>query len=111
VSYARGMAAIRLQAPAEIPHTQYISHLGFMSKITGLAADHPDLGRSAAEVLDFDFIWSTDGPNPPGRWTDMGRAYWHERQQEADSRHLGFADVEEALNLDPRQEYGLPDLD
>jgi len=111
MSYQRGIQAIRLQAPDEIPHTQYISHLDYMARITGLPPDHPDLGRKAAEVLDFDFIWSTDGPNPPGRWTDMGRAYWHDRQREQDSRHLGFTDIEDALNLDPAKEYGVPNLD
>ncbi len=110
MSYERGIAAIRLEAPDEIPHTQYISHLDFMARLTGLPADHPDLGRKTAEVLDFDFVWSTDGPSPEGRWTDMGRAYWHERQQEADSRHQGFADIEEALSLDCAAEYGKPDL-
>ncbi len=40
----------------------------------------------------------------------MGRAYWHERQQETDSRHQGFADIEEALGLDCVAEYGKPGL-
>ena len=111
MSYSRGMQAIRLQAPDEIPHTQYISHLDYLAKITGLPADHPDLGRKAAEVLDFDFIWSTDGPALQGRSTDMGRAYWHERQKETDSRRQGFTDVEEALDLDCVAEYGVPNLD
>jgi len=111
MSYERGMAAIRLEGPDEIPHTQYISHLDYMAKVTGLPTDHPDLGRKTAEALDFDFVWNTDGPSPPGRWTDMGRAYWHEAQKEKDSRHQGFPDIEEALNVDCRQEYGIPDLE
>lgn len=111
MSYERGLQAIRLEMPDEIPHTQYISHLDYMAKITGLPKDSPDLGRKTAEVLDFDFIWWTDGPALQGRLTDMGRAYWHELQPEQDSRHQGFTDVEEALNVDCRVEYGFPDLE
>jgi len=108
MSYERGIQALRLQMPVEIPHTQYLSHLEYMSKITGLPQDHPDLGCKAAEVLDYDFIWSTDAPELRGRLTQMGRAHWHERQPKLDNRYQAFTDVEEALNLDCREEYGIP---
>jgi len=61
--------------------------------------------------LDFDFIWSTDHPELKGRLSDMGRAYWHDRQQEYDSRYRAFTDPEEAFALDCAKEYGVPDLD
>lgn len=111
MSYERGKQAIWLQAPDIIPHTQYCSHLEYMSHITGLPTDHPDLGRRAMEVMDYDFIWHTDGPTTVrGRYSDMGRAYWHEQQQERDTRHQAFT-PEEGLALDCREEYGLPDRD
>ena len=111
MSRERGMQAIRLETPDIIPHTQYISHLDYMSKLTGLPTDDGDLGHRTAELLDFDFIWWTDGPHLEGRLTDMGGAYWHERQHARHTRSEAFSDVEEALNLDPAAEFGVPDLD
>jgi len=111
MSLDRGLQAINLRLPREIPHTQYISHLGYIDHMTGPKSAHP--GESLAKVLDFDFIWTTASPDTakPGLWTDMGRAYWHERQQEQDSRHLAFASAEEALQVDVLETYGVWDLE
>jgi hypothetical protein len=106
MSYERGRAAINLQAPEVIPHTQYISNQAYIAHL------QETTGKGPAAALDYDFIWSTSAPPVPreeGRWTDMGRAYWHDGQQEQDSRHLGFADAEEALALDVAAEYGRPE--
>ena len=107
MSYQRGMAAIRLAAPDEIPHTQYITHSRW------LAALREKSGRQAgfAELLDFDFLWHTDVPaDLPGRWTDMGHGVW--RDDGSDYRRPSespFRDLEEIFNLDPFQEYGRVD--
>ena len=70
----RGMAAIRLEGPDEIPHTQYITHPEWLQH---LRAKHGKPDAGFAELLDFDFRWSTDLPEiPRGRWTDMGHAVW-----------------------------------
>lgn len=109
MSFERGRQAIQLQAPDLIPHTQYCSHPEYMSHITGLPLDHPDLGRKAMEVMDYDFVWNTDGPGTlRGRFSDMGRAYWNEGQRELDTRHQAFT-PEEGLEIDCREEYGVPD--
>ena len=83
MGYERGMSAIRLEGPDEIPHTQYITHPAWLEHLRRAR------GRADAafeELLDFDFRWSTDGPNiERGRWTDMGHAVW-----QADAGAQGF---------------------
>ena len=104
MSYKRGMAAIKLQAPPEIPHTQYITHPAWLEHLRSKAG-RPDAGF--AELLDFDFVWHTDGPSDTGgRWTDMGHAVW---QADGSDYRLPaespFADLEEIFRLDPFEEY------
>ena len=36
MSYERGWAAINLEMPDQIPHTEYISHRRFIQKVTGI---------------------------------------------------------------------------
>jgi hypothetical protein len=108
VSYRRGISAIRLAMPGEIPHTQYTGHQPWLEHLRRQA------GRPAAgfeELLDFDFVWTTDLPSHMGgRWTDMGHAVW--LADGSDYRRpwpSPFGDVEEILNLDPFAEYGRVD--
>ncbi|NQT21084.1 MAG: hypothetical protein HQ592_15355 [Planctomycetes bacterium] len=111
MSYERGIAAMRLQAPSEIPHTQYISHPRFAEALAGLPRDHPDFGERWTKLIDLDYIWSTDGPMVKGRFTNMGHAVWAE--DGSDFKEAGtpaFASVEEALSFDPVAEYGIPDV-
>jgi hypothetical protein len=99
------MAAIRLECPPEIPHTQYTGHQVWLEHLRAKAG-RPQ--ADFAELLDYDFIWTTDLPaDMPGRWTDMGHAVW--LSDGSDFRlpqPSPFKDVEEILNLDVRQEYG-----
>ena len=108
MSYERGMAAIRLEAPDEIPHTQYVTHPAWVEHLQQGAA-RP--GASVAELLDYDFTFHTDGPGGMGgRWTDMGHAIW---QADGSDYRLPtaspFQDVEEIYTLDPFAEYGRVD--
>ena len=108
MSYERGMAAIRLEAPAEIPHTQYITHPAWLEHLRRKAG-RPDAGF--AELLDFDFAFATDDPPLGGRWTDMGHAVW--QADGSDFRPAApspFKDLEAIYNLDPVAEYGPVDL-
>ncbi len=105
MSYERGIAAIRLQAPDEIPHTQYVTHPQWLAALRHRAGrPHADID----ELLDFDLIWHTDGPaGLPGRWTDMGHGEW--QGDGSDYRPAvasPFRDVEDVLSLDPVAEYG-----
>jgi len=107
MSYERGIAAIRLQAPHEIPHTQYVTNPDWLSYLRA-SAGKPQ--ADIADLLDFDFLWTTDAPEPPGRWTQMGRVVWHaDRQEYIPAQPSPFRDVEEIYNLDPFAEYGRVD--
>lgn len=109
MSYDRGIAAIRLEAPAEVPHTQYVTHPEWVQHL------RCTFGRPSADVadlLDFDFCFHTDGPsNMGGRWTDMGHAVW---QADGSDYRLPkdspFTDPEEIYALDPAEEYGRIDV-
>ncbi|HUS59565.1 MAG TPA: uroporphyrinogen decarboxylase family protein [Planctomycetota bacterium] len=111
MSYERGIAAIRLQAPAEIPHTQYITHPKLEEALAGVPRESPEFGARLAKALDLDFFWYTDGPGVSGKHTDMGHCVW---QADGSDFHLpgeyAFKTTEEALSLDPVAEYGLPDI-
>lgn len=105
MSYERGIAAFNLQAPSEIPHTQYITHPQWQEQV------RRELGKPDAdwpELLDFDFVWYVDGPYiDRGRWTDMGHAVF--QAGGGDFRRptaSPFSDLEEIYNLDPVAEYG-----
>ena len=105
MSYERGMAAMNLQAPDEIPHTQYITHPAweeFVQKKLG----KPGVGLG--ELLDIDYMWSSGDPHTSrGRWTDMGHAIW--QADASDYRQPSpspFTDLEEIFNLDMEEEYG-----
>ncbi len=108
MSYERGIAAVRLQAPELIPHTQYITHPRWLAALRERAGrPHADF----AELLDFDLLWHTDVPEGMGgRWTDMGHGIWQE--DGSDYRRptpSPFRDVEQVLALDPIEEYGRVD--
>ena len=109
MSTERGLAAMRLQMPDEIPHTQYVTHPEWLEHLRRKAG-RPKAGLE--ELLDFDFRWSTDSPGiPRGRWTDMGHAFW---QPDGSDYRLPkpspFTDVEAIYALDPREEYGPVDV-
>ena len=108
MSYERGIAAIRLQAPDLIPHTQYITHPQWLAALREEAC-RPQ--ADFAELLDFDLIWYTDGPNGlPGRWTDMGHGIWQpDGSDYRQGRASPFRDLEEVFRLDPFEEYGQVD--
>jgi len=108
MSYERGMAAIRLEAPPEIPHTEYITHPAWIEHLRRKAGKPR---ASVEELLDFDFRWSTDGPTiPRGRWTDMGHAVWMaDGSDYRPAKPSPFTDLEEVYRLDPFEEYGRVD--
>jgi len=110
MSYERGNAAFNLQPTDVIPHTQYITHPDWIAHLQAKLGK-PDAG--AAELLDFDFSWSVDGPTTPqGRYTDMGHAVF---QADGSDYRLPvdspFQDLEEIYDLDPFAEYGRIDVD
>ena len=115
MSYERGMAAINLEMPPEIPRTEYLFHPRYIRKLTGYDPDDPEQAQAAAaatyRLLGYDFIWSTYGrPLDPGRHTWMGTAQYSENQADLQPHVDAFNDIEEVLDLHPLEEYGVPDV-
>lgn len=120
MSYARALAAIHLDMPDRVPHTEYVSHWELVRHLTGLDPNDPqqrdEAWRRFYVAADYDFLWlNNDGPIPweqRGRTTDMGHAEWLE--DGSDRRDIvasPFRTVEEVLAFDAAEEYGLPDFD
>ena len=108
------MAAINLEMTDRIPKTEYISHDEFILKTTGI--DTHDVSKKAliwpalAKSLDYDFIWNTcEMPLTRGKVTKMGHAVWSEVDKKNDEIYCPFKTVDEVLDFDPVEEYGIPD--
>jgi len=104
MSYERGIAAIRLQDPGEIPHTQYTCHEPWLAALRQRAGKP---NADFAELLDFDLLWHTDTPDGTGgRWTDMGHATW---LADGSDYHppagSPFVSLDDIFDLDPATEY------
>jgi len=117
MSYERGWAALNLEMPPTIPHTEYCSHPKLVKHITGLDPKNKNEEREAwrkfYQFTDYDFLWvSNDGPEWKGRTTCMGHAIFQEDGSDYNPNvHCPFKDVEEVLGFDPVAEYGIPDVE
>lgn len=115
MSYAIGMAAMRLQWAERIAHTEYHSNYALIRAVTGKDPQtDPSAWREFNDAWQLDFIWHTnDGPvdwATKGRVTDMGHAEFLEGGiDRRDTVVCPFRDVEEVLSFDAVEEYGLPD--
>jgi len=113
MSYERGLAAINLQMPDRIPHTEYVSHRQFIMKMTGIDPEGPDGGKAGpalARAWDFDLIWSCYGRDWGTPRTDMGRAKFTEGETPWKSSYP-FKSPEEVLAFDPVASANLPTMD
>jgi len=117
MSYDIGMAAIRLQAPDRLAHTEYNDHYGLVRAVTGLdPLTDADAWHRFHDAWDLDLLWLTnDGPVDwqfRGRVTDMGHAEFMEGGiDRRDTVTCPFTDPEQVLAFDAVEEYGLPNLD
>lgn len=118
MSFEEGWAAINLEMPPRVPHTEYsvTEHWGVIKAVTGLEI-HPDspaaLKRQGALALmrawDFDFRWSTLIGNGELAEcaTDMGHAeYSAGGVDRRDTIFCPFETPEEVLDFDPWAVYG-----
>ena len=69
----RGLAAIRLEMPDTIPHTEYVSNPKLIERVTGLPADNPDAGPEFYRRWKIDYMWRTDSPPFPNSSVKMRR--------------------------------------
>ncbi|MCU0502872.1 MAG: hypothetical protein MUC51_14110 [Anaerolineae bacterium] len=118
MSYADGWAAMNLEMPARIPHTEYSleGHWELVKSVTGIEASplSPDaLKQQAAFALykawNFDFRWSTliGGDEFGEIQTDMGHAVYAAGGVDwRDTIHCPFKTPEEVLAFDPWEVYG-----
>ncbi|MFN2285398.1 MAG: hypothetical protein ACK2UQ_13330, partial [Anaerolineae bacterium] len=118
MSYADGWAAINLDMPARVPHTEYsvTEHWDVIKSVTGLdispysPADVKRRGALALmEAWDFDFRWSTliGGDELAACHTDMGHAeYAAGGVDRRDTVTCPFATPEKVLAFDPWTVYG-----
>jgi len=120
MSYKRGWAALHLEMPDQIPHTEYVSHYGLVRYVTGLDPANPEEAQEAWRrfyiAADYDLLWNTDdGPvawSDRGRTTDMGHALWLEDGSDYRlEKPSPFQTAEDVLAFDAAEEYGLPDFD
>ena len=116
MSLDRGMAALNLQCPPEIPRTEYLDHPRYVQFLTGLDPNDPaqaeEAWRQTCLKLDYDFYWLTyDGAGlRNGRSSWMGTANYAENQQNVRGHVNGYASVRDILDMDPETEYPQPEF-
>ncbi len=132
MSYADGWAALNLEKPPRVPRTEYSAemHWDLVEAVSGLPVDRSNLQDDVDEptrraqaafykAWDYGLNWAVDIGHWPmvdgrmplnGRHTNMGHAEYAEGGTDRDDEVVcPFTDVEEVLNFDPMEEYGLPD--
>jgi hypothetical protein len=118
MSFEDGWAAVHLEMPARIPHTEYSieRHWDLIKVVTGIdvGVGSPLEVQTAAGIAfqrawDFDFLWNTlIGGDEMEPWrTDMGHGeYEPGGVDRRDTIHCPFKDVEEVLAFDPWEKLG-----
>jgi hypothetical protein len=118
MSYADGWAALHLEMPDRVPHTEYSveRHWEVVQRVTGLAVGPQSPASSQAQASlalikawNFDLRWSTLVHLQPfgDHRTDMGHAEY--AAGGVDRRPVGpapFRTPEQVLSLDFRETYG-----
>ena len=110
MSYQIGIDTIRLRPTPRLAHTEYCSNERLKQAILDRT------GKPIQEAWEFDLTWRTDdGPVPwqeRGRTTDMGHAEFLEGGTDRrPAQPCPFTDLEQVLEFDAVEEYGLPDED
>ncbi|MDF1515320.1 MAG: uroporphyrinogen decarboxylase family protein [Anaerolineae bacterium] len=123
MTYEHGWAAINLEMPPRVPHTEYsvTEHWNVIKAVTGLdvGPDSPDELRQRAgfalmKTWDFDFRWSTlISNNEVAEYaTDMGHAVYAAGGVDwRDTIYCPFETPEQVLDFDPWKTYGARDKD
>jgi len=123
MSFADGLAALKLQTPPRVPRTEYSveMHNDLIAAVTGIRLDEKSpwpLKHQAIKALhrawQFDLMWNTlIFATEFGEYrTDMGHAAYAEKG--ADYRPVGqaaFDDPDKVLAFDPETAFGTPDHD
>lgn len=108
---------MNLQFAERLAHTAYVSNYALVRAVTGRdPRTDPGAMHAFNDAWCMDFLWATnDGPvawNQRGRVTDMGHAEFLEGGTDRrDTVYCPFTDVEDVLQFDAVEEYGLPEMD
>ncbi len=123
MSLEDGWAALNLEMPPRVPHTEYSveGHWELLAQVTGIAVDVASPGQVKQRARDafvgprgwdLDLFWSTlISREDLGPWrTRMGHAIYAAGGVDWDDHiHSPFAGPEEVLAFDPCQALGRPD--
>ena len=121
MSYKDGWAALNLEMPARVPHTEYSveSHWEVVRRVTGIDVgpfSPVEIQQKASfafmQAWNLDFRWSTlIGKEEFGQhYTDMGHAEYAEGGVDRrDTIFSLFATPEDALSLEPYEVFGKKD--
>ncbi len=123
MSWDDGWAALNLEMPARVPHTEYSAegHWELLQAVTGIAVavdSPPELKRKARDAFvgpqgwNLDLFWSTlIGGGEFGAWhTSMGHAVYAAGGVDWNTDiHSPFKGPEEVLRFDPEEALGLRD--
>lgn len=121
MSYEDGWAAIHLEKPGRVPHTEYSieRHWEVVKRVTGIevgphspAEEQSRASLALMKAWNFDFRWNTyvSGQIFGSLHTDMGHAeYEADGVDRRDTIYCPFKTVEEVLSLDFYETYGTID--
>ncbi len=122
MSYKDGLAALKLQMPDRVPHTEYSLEMNHQLvehftgiKITPESTTDEKTSATAAfyKALNYDFIWSVLTHNQifGDKRTDMGHAVYNEGGSDYRPEQFElYDDPDDALQFDPWQLYGKRDI-
>ncbi len=119
MGYAEGWAALNMEMPKKVPRTEYsaTNHWDLLTAVTGIDvgvdSDGETKGKAARAFMqawDFSFLWSVmvgRGHLQSGRTTSMGHAEYAAGGVDFNTDvRCPFETPEDALALDPMEEYG-----
>jgi len=121
MSYEDGWAALNLEMPARIPHTEYSAefHWDLISAVTGIPVGvetdrviQQQASLAFTRAWNYDFFWSTlIGHDEFGPWgTDMGHAeYEAGGVDRRDTIYSPYETPEDVLSFDPWETLGPKD--
>ena len=120
MSYEVGMKIMNLEPTERVGRIEYLEHDDFVRAMTGIKFDSANFeDRESAyhkfyNVMDYDLRFHVNDGSVPwnkrGRVTEMGHAVYMQHGVDfIDNRSEGFKNVDDVLNFDAAEEYGLPD--
>ncbi|MEM2931068.1 MAG: uroporphyrinogen decarboxylase family protein [Thermoproteota archaeon] len=115
--YERGLATVRLEETDRVAQVEFLSHTGFVSKVSGIdPLKQPDEAlRRTYDALDLDMVWATWDPLHP--WEILRRS-GGSFETRADSWSAAYpttwrtvfnvSSVEDMLEFNPLEEWRIP---